>query len=63
MINLELSNEEREKLVHVLNSYLSNLRMEIADTDSSFFKADLKTEKELLIGVLEKLEESLEQAS
>lgn len=63
MINLELTNEEREKLVHVLNFYLSNLRMEIADTDSSFFKADLKNEKELLKGILGKLEENLEQAS
>ena len=55
MVNLELSNEEREKLVHVLESYLSNLRMEIADTDSSFFKEDLKAEKELLNNILGKL--------
>ena len=63
MIVLELSSEEREKLANVLNFYLSNLRMEIADTDSSFFKADLKSEKELLIGILERLENNLEQVS
>ena len=63
MANLKLSFEEREKLAHVLKFYLSNLRMEIADTDSSFFKSELKSEKEVLMGILGKLEDTLEQAS
>ena len=61
MAILELSSEEGEKLARVLKFYLSNLRMEIADTDSSFFKADLKNEKELLNGILERLEDNLEK--
>lgn len=61
MFILELSEMERNKLAHALEFYLSNLRMEIADTDSSFFKADLKTEKEVLMGILDRLEVNLEK--
>ena len=63
MISLELSDIEREKLTNVLNHYLSELRMEIADTNSSFFKDELKTEKDLLIGILKRLDNSLKQVS
>lgn len=60
MFILELSEMEKDKLAHALEFYLSNLRMEIADTDSSFFKADLKIEKDLLKGILDRLEANVE---
>ena len=61
MYNLELSEMEKDKLVHAIEYYLSNLRMEIAGTDSSFFKAELKSERDLLKGILERLETYLEK--
>lgn len=60
MYNLELSEMEKDKLTHVLEFYLSNLRMEIADTDNSVFKTELRSEKELLNGVLDRLEANME---
>lgn len=58
LLNLELSTEEKDKLVQIVNQYLSDLRMEIADTDSSFFKEELKLEKTMLRGLLKRLEEN-----
>jgi hypothetical protein len=55
MINLDLTNEENDILVMVLESYLSDLRMEIADTDSMDFRESLKKKKEVLKKVLETL--------
>jgi hypothetical protein len=63
MVMLEISNTEKNVLAHVLNFYLSNLRMEIANTDSSFFKVKLKSEKDVLLKILERLENNLEQVS
>lgn len=61
MYNLELSEMEKDKLTHVLEFYLSNLRMEIADTDNSVFKAELRSEKDLLNGILDRLEVNIEK--
>lgn len=55
MTSLELSKEEKDTLIDVLGSYLSDLRMQIADTDSSFFREDLKAKKTILIGILDRL--------
>ncbi len=43
MIHLEITKEERALLLEVMEMYLSDLRMEIADTDQSIFKEKLKT--------------------
>lgn len=57
MVRLDLSEDEKNKLVHALTLYLSNLRLEISDTDdSSFYKNDLKIEEEILNKVLKSLE-------
>jgi hypothetical protein len=56
MINLELTKEEKDILAMVLESYLSDLRMEIADTDSMDFRESLKKRKEVLKKVLETLQ-------
>jgi hypothetical protein len=55
MINLDLTKEENDILATVLESYLSDLRMEIADTDSMDFRESLKKRKDVLKKVLETL--------
>ncbi len=55
MINLDLTKEENDILAMVLESYLSDLRMEIADTDSMDFRESLKKRKDVLNKVLETL--------
>ncbi|MFQ5527496.1 MAG: hypothetical protein ACE5GX_14685 [Thermoanaerobaculia bacterium] len=58
MIELDLDDNERQILAHAPDSYLSDLRMEIAHTDSFDFRQMLKERKAVLIGVLESLRRS-----
>lgn len=51
-LELELSEEERRILEEVLDAAVSDLRMEIADTDSYDFRQMLKGRKQTLIKVL-----------
>ncbi len=55
MIQLDLNDQEREVLIEVLESYLSDLRMEIADTDRMDFRDMLKARKQVLLKVVEML--------
>lgn len=55
MANFELSTEEKQTLIEVLEDNISDLRMEIADTDSSIFKEEIRSKKKILIDILEKL--------
>ncbi|MBK8045829.1 MAG: hypothetical protein IPK16_01030 [Anaerolineales bacterium] len=55
MMQLELSPEERDELIQVLEAYLSDLRMEIVDTDSRTYKDGLKHEKSVLAELLARL--------
>ena len=55
MITIELSEAESEVLRQILEVDLSDLRMEIADTDSFNFRDDLKGRKEVLQKVLDSL--------
>ena len=48
MPRLELTAEESEMLQAILESYLSDLRMEIAGTDSMDFREKLKKKEVLL---------------
>lgn len=48
MIELDLSSWERETLVEMLEGVLSDLRMEIADTDRQDFREGLKARKAAL---------------
>ena len=56
MIELDLDHEEQAILAMVLDSYLSDLRMEIAHTDRQDFREMLKERKAVLMKVLEALE-------
>lgn len=55
MAAFDLNDQEREALTGVLEDYVSDLRMEIADTDSQDFRDDLKETEALLKGILGRL--------
>ncbi len=55
MIQLELSDQERQILDETLQSYLSDLSYEIADTDLYDFREQLKAKR----AVLEKIKEAI----
>ena len=48
MITLDLGPEEAEVLREVLDSYLSDLRMEMADTDRKDFRDRLKERRNVI---------------
>ncbi len=56
MTQLDLTKDEHETLVGVLESYLSDLRMEIANTDTLDFRDLLKERKRVIQKVLAALE-------
>jgi hypothetical protein len=58
MARLELSAEEARELAGILKDYLSDLRMEIVDTDSQEFRDGLKKRKEFLTRVVDQLKSS-----
>jgi hypothetical protein len=55
MVQIELTSKEAERLGEVLESYLSDLRMEIADTDDKSFRDGLKDKEAFLGRMLERL--------
>jgi hypothetical protein len=55
-MQLSLNREEATLLAKILKSYLSDLRMEIADTDSMDFREDLKSEEAFIKGLLVQLD-------
>jgi len=58
MAQLTLNNDETEMLKEVLVSYLSDLRMEIADTDLKDFRDGLKAREVFLKDLINRLIES-----
>ena len=56
MIQLDMTRAEAQTLREALDSYLSDLRMEIVDTDQQDFREGLKRRKEVLENVVEPLE-------
>ena len=42
MIHLDITKEEKDRLIEVLEEYISDLRMEVADTDNMDFREKLK---------------------
>ncbi len=53
MVMLHINTEEMQILGDVLENDLSDLRMEIADTDSMDFRDSLKLKKAVLMKVIE----------
>jgi hypothetical protein len=59
MAQITLTQEEATTLRGALSSYVSDLRMEIRDTDSWQFRQNLKREAVLLKKLLEQLDAEL----
>lgn len=55
-MRIDLSDVEAATLRDALDSYLSDLRMEIADTDRMDFREGLKERRKILEGLLQRLE-------
>ncbi len=55
MPTLNLSSEQAETLAEVLEDYVSDLRMEVANTDSMEFRDDLKRKEVFLKDLLHQL--------
>lgn len=59
MFKIELSQEEEKILLETLQSYLSDLRYEIADTDSFDYRERLKLRKAVLEKIVKDLDEQV----
>jgi hypothetical protein len=57
-MDIELSAAESQVLQQALRSYLSDLRMEIVDTDDPGFKRGLRDERAALESILAKLDDA-----
>jgi len=55
MAQLDLTGEEAAVLRQALESYLSDLRMEIADTEQMDYREELKRQEEILTRLEERL--------
>lgn len=58
MFELQLTPEEKETLVNILNDFVSNLRVEIVDTDSPQHKDQLRNERDTVNNLLNKLNQT-----
>jgi hypothetical protein len=55
MVHIDITEEEFGLLVGILESYLGDLRYEIADTDSSKFKDGLRHERGQIVDLIERV--------
>jgi hypothetical protein len=55
MVRIELTSQEAEELRSILDDYLSDLRMEIVDTEGHDFRVMLKKRKDLVNRLLDQL--------
>jgi acetolactate synthase small subunit len=55
MVRIELTSQEAEELRSILDDYLSDLRMEIVDTEGHDFRVMLKKRKDLVKRFLDQL--------
>jgi len=58
-----LKPNELELVKRILTNYLSDLRMEIADTEDFNLRQDLKADEETIKGVIARIEEASERAA
>ena len=55
MAQIELTDQEAELLRNVLEEYVSDLRMEVSNTDNMDFREALKEKERILRGLVERL--------
>ena len=60
MIHLDLDATERNTLMETLESYLSDLSYEIADTDSYDYREQLKAKRDVLNKILQAVKQAHE---
>jgi len=58
MIHLDLDATERSILTDTLESYLSDLSFEIADTDRKEYRDELKTKRDVLNKILQAVKQA-----
>ena len=58
MIHLDLDATERNTLMETLESYLSDLSYEIADTDSYDYREQLKAKRDVLNKILQAVKQA-----
>jgi hypothetical protein len=58
-VNVRLTEDQVALLRRVLTNHLSDLRMEIADTDDQPLRDSLKRDEALIVGLLRQLGEDL----
>jgi len=63
MVRIEFTPEEAENLREILDNYLSDLRMEIVDTDSHDYRAMLKKRRDFVARTIGQLVEQLKPGS
>ena len=63
MVRIEFTPEEAESLREILDNYLSDLRMEIVDTDSHDYREMLKKRRDFVGKTIAQLVEQLKSAS
>jgi hypothetical protein len=56
---LDLQPEERDVLLEILEEALSDLRMELADTDNAGYKEELRKRKDILDHILKTLKKTV----
>lgn len=54
-MDVNLSDADAELLRRILTNYLSDLRMEIVDTDNHEYKTTLRDEQDQLSGILDRI--------
>lgn len=57
-IVLNISEQEKEEIINILDEYLSDLNMELADTDLMDFRTKLKSKKKLIQKFIDNLKNS-----
>jgi len=57
VVQIEMTPEEAQILLEILEVYLSDLRMEIADTDQTDFREGLKRKEVFLKELIERLKQ------
>lgn len=61
-MNIEISGEEREYLTNILEYYLSELRLTIADTERLAWRIEQHKEENLIKEFLKKLQAAVPQS-
>ena len=59
MVTVDLTSEEAEELHRILDDYLSDLRMEIVDTEGHDFRVMLKKREEFINRLLNQLKRQM----